>query len=325
MTDNILEVRELQKWFSVRSGLFSFRKEQKYVKAVDNVSFDVERGDSVAIAGESGCGKTTLARTLLRLIEPTGGDAYFEGESIFKMNRAELSRFRLKMQLIFQNPFEVLDPRHKIEDLVNEGLIIHHVEENEELLHDRVIRALEDVRLVPAEDFARRYPHELSGGQLQRVAVARTLILEPKLIIADEPTSMLDASIRTEIMNLMTDLQKEKGLTYIFITHDLAQARYVGDYLIVMYLGRIAEMGPMEEVIHDPQHPYSKALVSNIPIPDPTIKRERIMLPGETPTPIDLPPGCRFKPRCQEFGPQCKEDEPQLVEVSAKHFVACWN
>jgi len=325
MTNNILEVRELQKWFPVRSGLFSFRKEQKYVKAVDNVSFDVERGGSVAIAGESGCGKTTLARTILRLVEPTGGDAYFEGENIFKMNRAELSRFRLKMQLIFQNPFEVLDPRHKIEDLVSEGLVIHHVEETEETLHDRVIRALEDVRLVPAEDFARRYPHELSGGQLQRVAVARTLILEPKLIIADEPTSMLDASIRTEVINLMTDLQKEKGLTYIFITHDLAQARYVGNYLIVMYLGRIAEMGPMEEVIQNPQHPYSKALVSNIPIPDPTIKRERIMLPGETPTPIDLPPGCRFKPRCQELGPQCKDDEPQLVEVSEKHFVACWN
>ncbi len=325
MTDNILEVRELQKWFSVRSGLFSFRKEQKYVKAVDNVSFDVERGGSIAIAGESGCGKTTLARTILRLVEPTGGNAYFEGENIFKMNRAELSRFRLKMQLIFQNPFEVLDPRHKIEDLVSEGLVIHHVEESEETLHDRVIRALEDVRLVPAEDFARRYPHELSGGQLQRVAVARTLILEPKLIIADEPTSMLDASIRTEVMNLMTDLQKERGLTYIFITHDLAQARYIGDYLIVMYLGRIAEMGPIEEVIQNPQHPYSKALVSNIPIPDPTIKRERIMLPGETPTPIDLPPGCRFKPRCQEFGTQCKDDEPQLVEVSEKHFVACWN
>ena len=325
MIDNILEVRELQKWFSVRSGLFSFRKEKKYVKAVDNVSFDVERGGSVAIAGESGCGKTTLARTILRLIEPTGGNAYFEGENIFKMNRAELSQFRLKMQLIFQNPFEVLDPRHKIEDLVSEGLVIHHVEESDEALHDRVIKALEDVRLVPAEDFARRYPHELSGGQLQRVAVARTLILEPKLIIADEPTSMLDASIRTEVMNLMTDLQREKGLTYIFITHDLAQARYIGDYLIVMYLGRIAEMGPMEDVIQNPQHPYSKALVSNIPIPDPTVKRERIMLPGETPTPIDLPPGCRFKPRCQEFGPQCKEDEPQLVEVSEKHFVACWN
>jgi oligopeptide/dipeptide ABC transporter ATP-binding protein len=325
MTDNILEVQELRKWFAVRTGLFSYRKEQKYVKAVDNVSFNVERGGSVAIAGESGCGKTTLARTILRLIEPTSGNAYFEGENIFEMNRADLSLLRLKMQLIFQNPFEVLDPRHKIEDLVSEGLVIHHVEESEEALHDRVIRALEDVRLVPAEDFARRYPHELSGGQLQRVAVARTLILGPKLIIADEPTSMLDASIRTEVMNLMTDLQKEKNLTYIFITHDLAQARYIGNYLIVMYLGRIAEMGPMEEVIQNPRHPYSKALVSNIPIPDPTIKRERIMLPGETPTPIDLPPGCRFQPRCQEYGPQCKPDEPHLVEISEGHFVSCWN
>lgn len=325
MADNILEVEELRKWFSVRTSLFSFGSEKKYVKAVDNVSFNVERGSSIAIAGESGCGKTTLARTILRLVEPTAGKAFFEGENIFEMNREELSKLRLKMQLIFQNPFEVLDPRHKIEDLVSEGLLIHQIEDKDEVIHEKAIRALEDVRLVPAEDFARRYSHELSGGQLQRVAIARTLILEPKLIIADEPTSMLDASIRTEIMNLMTDLQKEKGLTYIFITHDLAQARYIADYLIVMYLGRIAEMGPMEEVIHNPQHPYSRALVSNIPIPDPTVDRERIMLPGETPTPINLPPGCRFKPRCQEFGPECKEEEPQLREISPGHFIACWN
>jgi peptide/nickel transport system ATP-binding protein len=278
--DNILEVRELRKWFPVRTGLFSFRNEQKYVKAVDNVSFDVQRGGSIAIAGESGCGKTTLARTILRLIEPTAGTACFEGENIFEMNRLELSQLRLKMQLIFQNPFEVLDPRHKVEDLVGEGLVIHHVEESDEALHNRVIQALDDVRLIPAEDFARRYSHELSGGQLQRVAIARTLVLEPKLIIADEPASMLDASIRTEVMNLMTDLQSEKNLTHIFITHDLAQARYIGNYLIVMYLGRIAEMGPMEDVIQNPQHPYSKALVSNIPIPDPTISRERIILQG---------------------------------------------
>ncbi|TFG33332.1 ABC transporter ATP-binding protein [Candidatus Thorarchaeota archaeon] len=301
-----------------------FRKPTSYVKAVDNVSFDVAKGSSIAIAGESGCGKTTLARTILRLIEPTSGSAYFKGDNIFEMNRLELSELRLKMQLIFQNPFEVLDPRHTVIDLVGEGLVIHEIEESDEVLHDRVVSALEDVRLIPAEDFATRYTHELSGGQLQRIAIARSLILHPELIIADEPVSMLDASIRTEVMNLMTDLQREKDLTYIFITHDLAQARYVGDYLIIMYLGRIAEMGPMEDVIQTPQHPYTKALVSNIPIPDPTIDRERIMLPGETPTPIDLPPGCRFKPRCPEFGPHCKEDEPQLTEVSPGHYVACW-
>ncbi|MFX0054537.1 MAG: ABC transporter ATP-binding protein [Promethearchaeota archaeon] len=321
----ILKVRNLKKWFPVRTGIFSFFGETKYVKAVDDVSFDVREGGSVCIVGESGCGKTTLARTILRLIEPTAGSVEFQDESIYDMTREELSDLRLKMQLIFQNPFEVLDPRLPVERLVGEGLEIHSIEEEEKTVRERVLEVLDDVRLVPAEDFARRYTHELSGGQLQRVAVARSLILKPRLIIADEPVSMLDASIRTEIMNLMDELQKEHGLTYIFITHDLAQARYIGDFCIVMYLGRIAEMGPMETVIQEPIHPYTKALVSNIPIPDPTVERDRIYLPGETPTPIDLPEGCRFKPRCQEYDEgYCKAEEPNLIEVSPGHWVACY-
>ncbi|MHA2118140.1 MAG: ABC transporter ATP-binding protein [Candidatus Thorarchaeota archaeon] len=321
----ILEVKNLKKWFPVRSGFFSFFGEQRYVKAVDDVSFEVPEGGSICIVGESGCGKTTLARTILRLVEPTGGEVYFDGENIYDKTRGELAELRLQMQLIFQNPFEVLDPRLTIETLVGEGLHIHNLEEDPQVVRERVFKALEAVRLVPARNFASRYTHELSGGQLQRVAIARSLIFEPKLVIADEPVSMLDASIRTEVMNLMSDLQKDFGHTYIFITHDLAQARYIGDFCIVMYLGRIAEMGPMETVILNPIHPYTKALVSNIPVPDPTEQRDRIYLEGETPTPIDLPEGCRFKPRCQAYSDTyCKTEEPNLIEVSPGHWVACY-
>lgn len=323
-TKNILEVHELQKWFPVRSGVFSLFGEKRYVKAVDKVSFSIAEGDSLCIVGESGCGKTTLARTILRLVEPTGGSVQFRGEDIIGKNREEMREVRLRMQLIFQNPFEVLDPRLQVRTLVGEALSIHNLVEDEKELEKRVLSVLEDVRLIPADDFAERYTHELSGGQLQRVCIARSLILKPDLVVADEPVSMLDASIRTEVMNLMQDLKNEYGLTYIFITHDLAQARYIGNNIIVMYLGRIAEMGPMEEVIQNPVHPYTKALVSNVPIPNPDEERVRIMLPGETPTPIDLPPGCRFRPRCQEYGEACQEEEPELREVEPGHWVSCW-
>lgn len=322
-TAPILEIRELKKWFPVRKGFLSFIGERRFVRAVDGVSFDVHTGDSLVIAGESGSGKTTLARTILRLIEPTAGTVKFQGETVNTMLPEELRSLRRKMQLIFQNPFEVLDPRHTVEELVGEPLSILETGELEEERRKRVLNTLEDVRLIPAEDFARRYPHELSGGQLQRVAIARSLIVEPTLVIADEPVSMLDASIRTEIMNLMTDLQKAHRLTYIFITHDLAQARYIGDWIIILYLGRIMEMGPMEDVLQDPLHPYTQALISNIPIPDPTEERDRIRIPGETPTPLDLPPGCRYRPRCQDLDEFCKDDEPELVQVGSKRWVAC--
>jgi peptide/nickel transport system ATP-binding protein len=320
---SIIEVQNLKKWFPVRTGIRSFFAEQKWVKAVDGVSFDVKPGGSLVIAGESGSGKTTLVRTMLRLIEPTAGSVNFEGKAVFKMLPDDLRLFRRSVQLIFQNPFEVLDPRLTIKDLVAEGLIIHKIVDDEDELMKRVLDTLEDVRLIPAEDFARRFPHELSGGQLQRVAIARSLILEPKLVIADEPVSMLDASIRTEIMNLMADLQKAHGLTYVFITHDLAQARYIGDWIIIMYLGKAMEMGPMEDVLQDPIHPYTRALISHIPIPDPTMDRDRINIPGETPTPIDLPPGCRFRPRCQDVDEFCTEDEPELKQIGPKRWVAC--
>lgn len=298
-------------------------EQQRYVKAVDGVSFEVKAGETLCIAGESGSGKTTLARTLLRLVEPTGGAVFFEGYDIFNLIREDLRKLRIKMQLIFQNPFEALDPRLTVEQLVGEPLVIHKLFKTEKEMREKVLNALEDVRLIPPEDFANRYPHELSGGQLQRVAIARSLILQPRLVFADEPVSMLDASIRTEILNLMEDIQEKYNLTYIFITHDLAQARYIGDRLIVLYLGKVMEEGPMEDVIKDPIHPYTIALISNVPVPDPTVQRDRIDIKGETPTPIDLPPGCGFHPRCLEAAERCDKVEPELREVKPGRFVRC--
>ena len=322
-TQPILRVIDLKKWFPMRTGLLAMFEEKRYVMAVNGVSFDVKTGETLCIAGESGSGKTTLARTILRLIEPTDGEAFFEDRNIFNLDREDLRNLRTEIQIIFQNPFEILDPRLTVEQLVGEPLVVHELFKDEKELREMVLKALEDVRLIPPEDFARRYPHELSGGQLQRVAIARSLILQPRLMFADEPVSMLDASIRTEILNLMEELQEKYNLTYIFITHDLAQARYIGDHLIVLYLGRVMEEGPMEEVIGDPIHPYTMALISNVPVPDPTVQRDRIDIKGETPTPIDLPPGCGFHPRCPEAADRCDTIEPELKEVKPGRFVRC--
>lgn len=324
--EKVLRVHGLKKWFPVRKEFLALilGKEQEYVKAVDGVDFDVNVGEILCLVGESGCGKTTTARTILRLIEPTEGSIQYHEKEITILGKEELRKVRTKMQIIFQNPFEVLDPRLSVKSLVGEPLEVNNLTSNERELEERVFEALREVRLTPPEDFARRFTHELSGGQLQRVAIARSLILRPDFMVADEPVSMLDASIRTEIINLMTELQRLHGLTYLYITHDIAQARYIGNRIIVMYLGKIVEHGPVEDVIREPLHAYTKALISNIPVPDPTTKRKRILLSGETPTPIDLPRGCRFHPRCSEASEECKRKEPELQEVKKNHWVACY-
>ena len=324
MLEPLVRVVDLKKWFPVRMGFLTslLRKEPLWVKAVDGVSFDIHRGEVLCLVGESGCGKTTTGRTILRLIEPTDGQVFFKGVNIFELNKEELRKLRQKMQMIFQDPYESLNPRMTVLDIVAEPLRVHGLAEGEELM-DRVLRALEDAELRPPEAFLARYPHELSGGQRQRVGIARALVLNPEFIVADEPVSMIDVSLRAGILNLMMDLKERFGLTYLFITHDIAQARYIGDRMAVMYLGKIVELGPIEDLIKEPLHPYTKALISNVPVPDPDARRQRIYLKGEVPTPINPPPGCRFHPRCPWAKAICREEEPQLIEVQPGRFVAC--
>ena len=319
--DNVLlKVVKLRKWFEMRKGLFG---EVMYLKAVDGVTFDLNEGEAISLVGESGSGKTTLGKTILRLREPTDGKIIFKGKDITHLPNDKLFWYRREASLIQQDPFGALPAHFTISKIIEEPLIIHKMGDKEER-RERVYKALEEVRLTPVEDFASKYPHMLSGGQMQRVAIARALVLRPSLVIADEPVSMLDASVRIEILTLLRELQDRLKISFIYITHDLATTRYFSEWIFIMYAGHIVERGITKEILRNPLHPYTKALLSAIPDPDPENRKKfRDVPPGEPPSLINPPPGCRFAPRCPFAMDKCKEEPPE-IEVSPKHFVKCW-
>ncbi len=317
----MLEVDRLVKYFPVRGGLL--QRTVAWVKAVDDVSFFIRRGETLGLVGESGCGKTTVGRTLLRLITATNGQVRFEGENIFDMRPNALKKARRDMQIIFQDPFSSLDPRIPIGESIGEGLIVHGIKGAER--QDRIYDVLARVGLLP--EHAKRYPHEFSGGQRQRIGIARALALRPKFIVCDEPVSALDVSIQSQVLNILKDLQVEFGLTYLFIAHNLSVVEHISDRVGVMYLGKMAELAHRNALFAGPQHPYTHALLSAIPIPDPKIKRERIILKGDVPSPLNPPTGCRFHTRCWLAQDICKQQVPEWRDVAPpgqlEHFVAC--
>ena len=315
----LVDVQHLVKYFPVRAGFL--QKVVANVQAVDDVSFQVREGETLGMVGESGCGKTTVGRTMLRLVEPTAGSVVIDGKDVFRLKGRELKAMRRNMQIIFQDPYASLDPRMPIGDSVMEGLNIHNIGSRSER-YDIMIATL---RKVGLEDYhARRYPHEFSGGQRQRIGIARALALRPKFIICDEPVSALDVSIQSQVLNILNDLQDEFGLTYLFIAHNLSVVEHISDRVAVMYLGKMVELTSREELFVNPLHPYTQALMSAIPIPDPTLKRERIILKGDVPSPLNPPKGCRFHPRCPIAMEICSQKEPEFREVTPDHWVACW-
>ncbi|MEP7134548.1 MAG: ABC transporter ATP-binding protein [Chloroflexota bacterium] len=321
--DFILEIKNLKKYFQVgRSGWFS-KAVETVVHAVDDVTLQLKTGEVVALVGESGCGKSTLSLTLMGLEEATAGQIFFNGVDITHATNEERKVFRQKIQMIFQDPYESLNPTQTIEEIVTEPLVVHGLARDPHERKERVRRALEDSGLKPAESYLQRFPHQLSGGQRQRVVIAGALVLEPQLLLADEPVSMLDVSIRAEIINLLADLRRTRGISVIFITHDLGTVGYFADRVAVMYLGRIVEIGNMREVLKNPKHPYTQALLSVIPVPNPRLRKKRIILQGETPNPINLPSGCRFHPRCPVALEVCKQSDPPLIKISDSHQAAC--
>jgi len=319
--DNVLlQVDDLKMHFPIYRGVI--QRQVGAVHAVDGISFSIQRGETLGLVGESGCGKSTTGRTILQLYKPTSGDVHFEGVDLVQLKGEELRQMRRKMQMIFQDPYASLNPRMTVADIVGEPLMVHNVANAQEI-KERVVHLLELVKLNPS--FADRYPHEFSGGQRQRIGVARALALQPSFIICDEPISALDVSIQAQVVNLLEELQEQFNLTYLFIAHDLSMVRHISDRVAVMYLGIIAEKAQRDELYLHPLHPYTQALLSAVPIPDPVAdaKRQRVILEGDVPSPVNPPSGCRFRTRCPIAEPICAEEQPVFREITPGHFVAC--
>ncbi len=319
MPEPLLRVENLIKHFPLGGRLFSH--EPEVVHAVDGVSFDIAQGETLGLVGESGCGKSTTGRAILRLIEPTSGDVWFDGRNVPKLDAEELRAIRREMQIIFQDPYASLNPRMTVGAIVGEALLIHKLTNSARELEDRVLELLETVGLQP--DHLRRYPHEFSGGQRQRIGIARALAVSPRLIVCDEPVSALDVSIQAQVINLLEDLQQKFDLTYLFIAHDLSVVQHISTRVAVMYLGRIVEIAGASELYTSPRHPYTEALLSAVPIPDPEVKRKRIVLKGDVPSPVRPPSGCHFHTRCPRAFDRCKVEAPVLKEVAHGHRAAC--
>lgn len=320
MSDKIIEVKGLKKYFTKNKGFIT--KQLEVVKAVDNVSFYIRKGETLGLVGESGCGKSTTGRTILRLYEPTEGEILYDGVDIAKFNKNQLMSYRKKMQMIFQDPYASLNSRMTVSDIVGEPLDIHKLAHGKER-EERIFSLLDTVGLN--KDHAARYPHEFSGGQRQRIGIARALAVDPEFIICDEPISALDVSIQAQVINMLEDLQNERGLTYLFIAHDLSMVKHISNRVGVMYLGSMVELTSSKELYKNPIHPYTKALLSSIPIPDPdeSEKSQRIVLEGDVPSPVNPPSGCKFRTRCRYAMDICKEQEPIFQEVEKEHFAAC--
>jgi oligopeptide transport system ATP-binding protein len=315
----LLSVRALRKDFPLKSSLFSH--DAPAVHAVDGVSFDIAAGETLGLVGESGCGKSTTGRCILRLITLSSGQIWFQGRDVTDLDGEALRALRRDMQIIFQDPFASLNPRHTVRSIIGEALIIHRLAGNRRELEDRVVQLLETVGLQP--DHMHRFPHEFSGGQRQRIGIARALAVQPKMIVCDEPVSALDVSIQAQVINLLEELQERLGLTYLFIAHDLSVVEHISDRVAVMYLGRVVEIAPADALYDNPRHPYTEALLSAVPIPDPRVKRRRIVLQGEVPNPIRPPSGCHFHPRCPLAEARCSREVPLLRQNTAGHWVAC--